>query len=449
MTDSLFHTSTPPEAISLSALNLQVKGAINRAFPDGCWLQAETSDVRANATSGHCYLEFIEKDPKTGQLLAKARATIWAKTYRMLKPYFEQETGQRFTSGIKVMVKVLVDYHEVYGFNLTIVDIDPTYTLGDMMRKRLEIIRQLQEEGVFTLNKELEFPTLPQRIAVITSPTAAGYEDFMNQLTHHTAGYCFYTRLFPAVMQGEKTEVSVVAALDAVYEHYELFDVVVIIRGGGATSELASFDSYLLAAHCAQFPIPVLTGIGHERDDTIVDMVAHRRLKTPTAVAEFLIEQMDEVAQEINNLCERVRLQATTHLKEQKNYLQLMGTRLPALVTGRLERNRNLLQGITGRLPHLASTLLTRHDSLLGNLTGRLQNSLVHFGNEKRRHLELTEQFLKMVSPDYILRRGYSLTLKEGKIIKKAEDIQPGDRLTTRFTDGEVESTVHEIVKNK
>ena len=290
------------QEFSLLELNNRVKGAVLNAFPETCWVRAEMSDVRTNAASGHCYLEFIEKSAITGQLVAKARGSIWAKTFRMLKPYFEMETGQMFASGLKVLVKVSVEFHELYGYSLTVLDIDPAYTLGDMIRKRMEIIRQLKEEGVFTLNKELPFPTLPKRVAVITSPTAAGYEDFLNQLANNKEGYPFYTKLFPALMQGERTEESVIAALDGVYRHADCFDVVVIIRGGGATSDLNSFDSYLLAANCAQFPLPIITGIGHERDDTILDMVAHTRMKTPTAVAEFLIGQMDRAAGEVEKL---------------------------------------------------------------------------------------------------------------------------------------------------
>ena len=239
--------------LSLLELNNLVRGAVSEAFPGTCWVRAEMSDVRTNASSGHCYLEFIEKNPITGQLVARARGSIWAKTFRMLKPYFEMETGQMFASGLKVLVKVSVEFHELYGYSLTVLDIDPAYTLGDMLRKRMEIIRQLKEEGVFTLNKELPFPVLPKRIAVITSPTAAGYEDFLNQLANNKAGYPFYPKLFPALMQGERTEESVIAALDRIYHHIDCFDVVVIIRGGGSTSDLNSFDSYLLAANCAQF----------------------------------------------------------------------------------------------------------------------------------------------------------------------------------------------------
>lgn len=427
---------------SLLELNNLVRGAISQAFPDTCWVRAEMSDVRTNAASGHCYLEFIEKNAVTGQLVAKARGSIWAKTFRMLKPYFEMETGQLFASGLKVLVKVSVEFHELYGYSLTVLDIDPAYTLGDMLRKRMEIIRQLKEEGVFTLNKELPFPVLPKRIAVITSPTAAGYEDFLNQLAHNKAGYPFYPKLFPALMQGEKTEASVIAALDRVYHHLDCFDVVVIIRGGGATSDLNSFDSYLLAANCAQFPLPIVTGIGHERDDTILDMVAHTRMKTPTAVAEFLIGRMDAAAIELEELQQEVSELATGILLKQKNFLQLLAARLPAIVTNRIERNRSQLQMLGNRLPASVSALLTRRRTTLDTLQMQLQNRSANRLAEGARFIQLTEQFIKMASPNYVLKRGYSLALKDGKIIKHAADLTIGDELITRFADGDVKSKV-------
>lgn len=427
---------------SLLELNNLVRGAISEAFPGSCWVRAEMSDVRTNASSGHCYLEFIEKNPVTGQLVAKARGSIWAKTFRMLKPYFEMETGQLFASGLKVLVKVSVEFHELYGYSLTVLDIDPAYTMGDMLRKRMEIIRQLKEEGVFTLNKELPFPVLPKRIAIITSPTAAGYEDFLNQLANNKAGYPFYPKLFPALMQGEKTEGSVIAALDRIYHHLDAFDVVVIIRGGGATSDLNSFDSYLLAANCAQFPLPIVTGIGHERDDTILDMVAHTRMKTPTAVAEFLIGCMDLAAGELEELQQEVSELATNILLKQKNFLQLLGARLPVIATNRIERNRSLLQMLGSRLPSSASTLLTRRRSTLDTLQMQLQNRSTSRLAEGTRFIQLTEQFIKMASPDYVLKRGYSLALKDGKIIKHAADLDSGDKLVTRFADGDVKSIV-------
>lgn len=429
-------------ALSLLELNSRIRKAVGEVFPETYWVRAEMSDVRTNASSGHCYLEFVEKSAVTGQLVAKARASIWAKTFQMLKPYFEKETGRAFASGLKVLVRVSVELHEIYGFSLTVHDIDPAYTLGDMARRRMEIIRQLQEDGVFSLNKELPMPVLPQRIAVITSATAAGYEDFLNQLANNKAGYAFYPKLFPAFMQGERTEGSVIAALDTVYRHKDCFDVVVIIRGGGATSDLNSFDSYLLATNCAQFPLPLISGIGHERDDTIVDMVSHTRMKTPTAVAEFLIGCVAQTAGEVYTLQQAISNTTTDLLSSQKNYLQLVANRLPALVASRIERNRSLLQNMASRLPSLAIGLISHRTSALDTLQLRLRGGLSSHLAESNRFLQLTEQFIKMASPDYILRRGYSLTLKDGKIVKHASDLQLGDHLTTRFSDGEVSSQV-------
>ena len=430
------------EAYSLLELNNRVKHVLQQAIPDTCWIRAEMSDVRCNASSSHCYLEFIEKHPVSGQLVARARGSIWAKTFRMLKPYFEMETGQLFASGLKVLVKVSVEFHELYGYSLTVLDIDPAYTVGDLIRKRQEIIRQLKEEGVFSLNKELSFPTLPKRIAVITSPTAAGYEDFLNQLTNNKAGYPFYTRLFPALMQGERTEESVIAALDRVFQQMEYFDVVVIIRGGGATSDLSSFDSYLLAANCAQFPLPVITGIGHERDDTVLDLVAHTRMKTPTAVAEFLIARMDRAAEELNGLQQAISLSATDRLAKQQALLQLLGSRLPVLALNQIERNRMLLQRIGNQFPIVATTLLSKKRNRLDTLSVHFRNQVEGVLMEQRRWIELTEQFVKMASPDYLLKRGYSLTLRNGKIVKQAEELEQGDELTVRFADGEVQAQV-------
>jgi exodeoxyribonuclease VII large subunit len=413
------------EELSLSELGNRIKGVIHSAFADTCWVRAEMSDVRMNA-SGHCYLEFVEKHPVSGLLMAKMRASIWAKTFCLLKPYFEQETGQTFISGLNVLVKVSVEYHELYGFSLNVLDIDPYYTVGDMLRKRMEIIQRLKAEGVFTLNKELQFPVLPKRIAVITSPTAAGYEDFVNQLTGNKPGYTFYLKLFPAIMQGEKTETSVIAALDCVFHHIDCFDLVVIIRGGGASSELSSFDSYLLATNCAQFPLPIVTGIGHERDDTILDLVAHTRMKTPTAVAELLTGYMDDASIRLNRLQQSILTSSTERLLREKNGLQSLGSRLPVAASNLLNEHRNLL--------------LTLQTGLKQNFQTQITG--------KNHFLKLTEQFVSMASPEYILRRGYSLTLKDGKIVKRAASVASDDEITTRFTDGEVRSTVVRIECN-
>ncbi|SCQ22171.1 Exodeoxyribonuclease 7 large subunit [Tannerella forsythia] len=428
--------SERPDALSLTQLNRLVKTALDEALPGTYWVRAETSEVRVNATSGHCYLEFVEKDETTGQLVAKSRGTIWARNFAVLRTCFEQETGQTFISGLKVLVNVSVEYHELYGLSLTVHDIDPSYTLGDMARKRMEVIRRLQEEGVFDLNKELTLAILPQRIAVISSPTAAGYEDFVNQLIHNDYGFPFYVKLFPALMQGEKTEESVIAALDRIYAHRELFDVVVLIRGGGSAADLSSFDSYTLAANCAQFPLPIITGIGHERDDSVVDNVAHTRMKTPTAVAAFLINRMAEQLALLDELrrtvCEATRNQLTV----KKTTWQILATRFPVFVTGHLERHRTSLHTLAARLSSVPQ-LLEKHTEQLEHAPMHIQKAVSAMLTRHTHELALSEQHIKLASPDHILKRGYTLTLKDGKIVKHAADLSAGDEISVRFTDGE------------
>lgn len=428
--------SERPDALSLTQLNRLVKTALDEALPGTYWVRAETSEVRVNATSGHCYLEFVEKDETTGQLVAKSRGTIWARNFAILRTYFEQETKQTFISGLKVLVNVSVGYHELYGLSLTVHDIDPSYTLGDMARKRMEVIRRLQEEGVFDLNKELTLAILPQRIAVISSPTAAGYEDFVNQLIHNDYGFPFYVKLFPALMQGEKTEESVIAALDRIYAHRELFDVVVLIRGGGSAADLSSFDSYTLAANCAQFPLPIITGIGHERDDSVVDNVAHTRMKTPTAVAAFLINRMAEQLALLDELrrtvCEATRNQLTV----KKTTWQILATRFPVFVTGHLERHRTSLHTLAARLSSVPQ-LLEKHTEQLELVPVHIRKAADAMLTRHTHELALSEQHIKLASPDHILKRGYTLTLKDGKIVKHAADLSAGDEISVRFTDGE------------
>lgn len=428
--------SERPDALSLTQLNRLVKTALDEALPGTYWVRAETSEVRVNATSGHCYLEFVEKDETTGQLVAKSRGTIWARNFAVLRTYFEQETKQTFISGLKVLVNVSVGYHELYGLSLTVHDIDPSYTLGDMARKRMEVIRRLQEEGVFDLNKELTLAILPQRIAVISSPTAAGYEDFVNQLIHNDYGFPFYVKLFPALMQGEKTEESVIAALDRIYAHRELFDVVVLIRGGGSAADLSSFDSYTLAANCAQFPLPIITGIGHERDDSVVDNVAHTRMKTPTAVAAFLINRMAEQLALLDELrrtvCEATRNQLTV----KKTTWQILATRFPVFVTGHLERHRADLHTLTARLSSVPQ-LLEKHTEQLELVPVHIRKAADAMLTRYTHELALSEQHIKLASPDHILKRGYTLTLKDGKIVKHAADLSADDEISVRFTDGE------------
>ena len=407
------------QALSLHELNGLVKRSICACMPDTYWVQAELSDVRTNY-SGHCYLEFIQKDAGGNNLIAKARGTIWSNIFKMLKPYFEQETGQAFTSGIKVLVQVSVEFHELYGYSLTVLDIDPTYTVGDMERKRREILRQLEEEGVIDLNKELDMPMLPQRVAVISSATAAGYGDFCNQLMNNPRGYGFRTELFPAIMQGERVEASILSALDAIYERMDDFDVVVIIRGGGATSDLSGFDTYLLAASCAQFPLPIITGIGHERDDTVIDKVVHTRVKTPTAAAEYLIAKMDKCA----------------------DVLDEMSSRLMQGVRNRLLWEHRRMENLKQRIPNAVYKRIGNAKYALLSAQRDLQMASRQFLSIKKHRLEMLQQRLNDALPEKQLARGYSITLKDGKAVKDASLLKEGDRLTTLLYQGKLESII-------
>ena len=400
--------------LTLYELNALVKKSIRTMMPDTYWLQAELSEVRPNYSSGHCYLEFVQKELTGNGLVAKARGVIWSNTYRQIKSLFERETGQAFVSGIKVLVNVKPDFHELYGYQLTVVGIDPTYTLGDIARRRKEIMARLEADGVASLNKELEMPELPQRIAVISSQTAAGYEDFCKQLYGNSFGFVFYTRLFPAVMQGEGVEASVIEALESIYEVADRFDTVVIIRGGGPTSDLSGFDTYNLAFNCAQFPLPIITGIGHERDDTVIDMVSHTRVKTPTAAAEFLISHVYQSAQ---------------HLQEMQDYIYKV---VPQMVSKEKER----LEGWLIRIPSLVQMRLQSEHFRHERIAKRLEAAW-RMRNEKERHrLELLEEKVKASSPELLLSRGYSITLKEGKVVTDPKQVEDGDVVVTRVAKG-------------
>lgn len=412
--------------LSLLELNALVRRSLEQCLPDEYWVQAELSDVRANA-SGHCYLEFVQKDPRSNSLVAKARGIIWHQVFCMLKPYFEEATGQVFASGIKVLVKVTVQFHELYGYSLTVLDIDPTYTLGDMARRRREILMQLEKDGVLTLNKELEMSVLPQRVAVISSATAAGYGDFCHQLQHNPRGFFFYTELFQALMQGNQVEESVLNALDRINARIHEFDVVVIIRGGGATSDLSGFDSYLLAAACAQFPLPIITGIGHERDDTVLDSIAHTRVKTPTAAAELLIHRVTEAADRLDELVANIRESAYSLLEQERRKLATIQNRIPSMVHHRLSDAR-------------VSLLTVRKD---------LAQSTLSLLSRQRHRLELLQQRVADASPQKLLSRGYSITLKNGKAVTDASFLNAGDELTTRFSRGEVRSVVLPPIKEE
>lgn len=410
------------ETLTLYELNALVRRNLEQSLPEAYWIQAELSEVRVHS-AGHCYLEFVQKDSWNNSLLAKARGTIWATIYRLLKPYFEEATGQALVAGIKVLVQVTVNFHELYGYSLTVQDIDPTYTLGDMAARRREILKQLEEEGVLDLNKELEMPRLPQRVAVISASGAAGYGDFYHQLVHNVSGFYFYTELFAATMQGDRVEESVLAALEAVLNRQDEFDVVVIIRGGGATSDLSGFDTYLLAAACAQFPLPIITGIGHERDETVLDSVAHTRVKTPTAAAEYLINQMNVAADKLDILTGQLYEGIRNRLAEEKRKLSLYTHLIPSLVLGRTYEAKVALMALQKDLSQSVSSLLTT----------------------QHHRLELLQQRLTDAAPEKQLARGYSITLKDGKVVKRVDKLKEEDEIITRLHHGEITSIIKSL----
>lgn len=386
--------------LTLYSLNNLVRETLAKGLPVAYWVTGELSEVR-ETQAGHCYIELVERDEVTQEMVAKARGTIWARIYSLLKPYFLEQTGERFAAGLKVLLKVTVVFHELYGFSLDVCDIEPAYTLGDIARRKQAILNRLAAEGVLNLNKELPFPALPQRIAVISSSFAAGYGDFCDQLRNNPYGFVFYTHLFPAPMQGNKVEEGIIAALDKISENIDFWDVVVIIRGGGATSDLSCFDAYDLANNCAQFPLPIITGIGHQRDDTVVDAVAHTRAKTPTAAAELLIHAFAAQSAAIEEARE------------------VLGTAARDI----LETHRRRLAVVLQSLPVYTALYL----------------------QQQAHKLDLWEQNIVSSSPERILSLGYGIVRVGGKVVRSIDDVPAGAEVVTTVAGGSFTS----VVKNK
>ena len=378
--------------LTLLQLNGLVRELIEMEMPNEYWVEAELSECRESR--GHCYMELIERDDRSATPVARASAKCWASKWAMIRPYFERATGQQLRAGMKVLLQVYPQFHEAYGFSWIVNDIDPTYTLGDQARRRQEIIRQLKEEGVFDLQRELRLPLFCLNIAVISSQTAAGYGDFAAQLGD--SPFAFRTRLFPAIMQGEGVEQSIIMALERIYDLP--FDVVVITRGGGATSDMSGFDTLALAENVANFPIPIITGIGHDRDESILDMVSHQRVKTPTAAAAFLIDHAQAVLDGLEDAQNRIIRHAQQRFINTETQLTMLNTQL--------------------------STLISRK-----------------FTNEHHR-LEILNEKLKGLDPTLLLRRGYSITLKDGHAVRDPKTLQPGDQIETRLEKGTTKSTV-------
>jgi exodeoxyribonuclease VII large subunit len=468
---------------TLFELSGRIKEALLETFPSAVWVVAEISELKENR-NGHCYLELIEKEGS--EIIARSRATIWSYTYRMLKPYFESTTGRMFTHGIKILVQASVEYHPAYGLSLNIKDIDPVYTVGDLALQRKEIIARLQTDGVFDMNRDLQLPLVPQKIAVISSKTAAGYQDFMSHLENNEHGFHFYTHLFEAYMQGSEAVPSIIRALEKIFQYDDFFDAVAIIRGGGATADLSCFDNYELAFNITQFPLPVITGIGHEKDDTIIDLVAHTRLKTPTAVAGFFItgveryykrlldleneiisltreiinEQNDRIgqcAESLNSAVSDFIREKNTQIIRKGNLLQqqinrfsyrknydliAVKTKLQSVVSVWKVETVNEIDRKKRNLKRLSGEILLKVNAGLSNRETALKNSTVKKLTKEGERLRLNENAMRLLRPENVLKRGYTLTLKEGKIVKSVNDLAVGETIETRFADGKTESKI-------
>lgn len=463
-------TSNTPDSLTLFELNNQVKSGIKEIFPGNYWVVGEVSELNINQ-SGHCYLELIEKKEDSDQIIARAKATIWAFTFRMLRPYFESVTGQRFSAGIKVMVHVSIEFHEIYGYSLNIKDIEPNFTIGDLSRKRQEIIQRLQDEGVFHLNKELELPVVPQRIAVISSETAAGYGDFVNQLHENQYGYGFAIKLFKAYMQGEDAEQSIIDALERIFANSEKFDAVVIIRGGGSQADLNCFNSYWLCYHITQFPLPVITGIGHERDETIADLVSHKSLKTPTAVAEFIISTVSTFDAYLDELNERIVDLATDQLKTWQDETEHLSQKVASLANfivtkesqniqnlsilseklfkSYLQRNNQQLTAIQELVKYRTQHYFQKNNAQLSTVQKNTATLLKIVLKEERARLEKMESTNHLLDPVHILKRGYTITYSDGMLIKSPLQLKPGDKIISKWYNGSAASSVDEIHTSK
>lgn len=425
---------------TLTELNLDIREALSHTHPDEYWVCAEISECHPNR-NGHCYLELIDKD-RQGRTTARQRAIIWSNTYNLLQPYFEQVTGQHLTAGIKVLVLVTVTYHELYGMSLTIHDINPTYTIGEAARRRAEIIAQLEEEGTINDNKELPLPMLPRRIAVISSSTAAGYGDFIDQLQGNSYGYIFYPVLFTAVMQGDRTEISIIEALNRIHTHIEHFDCVVIIRGGGSTSELSCFDTYPLATNVAQFPLPIIVGIGHERDETVLDYVAAVRVKTPTAAAEWLIERMRLADMAAQAMRQQVVDIVSNRLQQENNRLQQLTAGVPYMVAQRVHNETTKLQNWAHTIGRSTSEKITREHNRLSLMSHFLPERTTTLLRQEQQHLDNLANTIALLSPDATLARGYSLVTHNNKVVRSVDNLPTNTPIEIHMVDGTAQAHI-------
>lgn len=428
------------KALSLFELNNLVREVISTAFDNEYWVEAELSELRE--VRGHCYMELIQKELFSNTPVAKASAKCWKNKWQILRPKFEKVSGQHLHAGLKVMLKVYPDFHEAYGFSWIVTDINPEFTMGDMARKRLEIVKQLQAEGIFDLQKELELPLFAQRIAVISSANAAGYGDFCHQLNDNSYGLKFYTRLFPAVMQGEEIEQSVIAALNKINQRMDDFDVVVIIRGGGATSDMSGFDTLSLSENVANFPLPVITGIGHDRDESVLDMVSHTRVKTPTAAAAFLVDHLEEVYERVLDAQTELLTSVRHRMEMEKAQLQHLGEKIPMLFSLYKERQETMLDHWFQALTTAIQTHLVQETHRLEQLKQGIKPTIEQQMMRENYHLSLLSQRVKSLDPTLLLHRGYSMTMLNGRIVKDKSLLKSGDEIETILENGTILSII-------
>ena len=428
--------------LTLSELNSLIRGVVETAFPETLWVIAEIAEARCNQ-KGHCYIELIEKEGDT--VIAQMKANIWAYTYRTLSQKFQQTTGESIKHGMRVLFQVAVTFHEIYGLSLNIKDIDPTYSLGDMARKKREVIERLTKEGLIERNKALPLPLVPQRIAVVSSSTAAGYGDFVNHLEHNPYGYRFIHTLFVAFMQGEEAELSILNALSKIKEHFDEFNIAVIIRGGGSQIDLGCFDSYALASEVARFPLPVLTGIGHQRDDTVVDMVAHTKCKTPTDVAQFIISGVRSFEERI--LGNQASLVKSTEglLKDTRHNLKSMIHDFRHRVNQMLSDAHRSIDAETHRLQSALRAFNVKEVNTLLSYQRNLNIHMKQIWARENGRIEKAEQAIRLLDPINVLKRGYSITFLDGTALRDATSVDEGMLLETRLYHGRFMSRVEEV----
>lgn len=431
------------KTISLLELNLMIRGTIERGMPGEYWVEAELSEARESR--GHCYMELVQKDESGNTPVARAQAKCWRQTWAMLRPYFERTTGQTFRAGLKVLLQVYAQFHEAYGFSWIVTDIDPTYTMGDMARRRQMIMAKLKEMGVFDLNRELAIPMFAQRIAVISSETAAGYGDFCRQLSDNEYGFAFATELFPAVMQGEQVEQSIIAALNSINDRADCFDCVVIIRGGGATSDMSGFDTLTLAENVANFPLPVITGIGHDRDETVLDMVANTRVKTPTAAAALLISRLKATADRIDRSRDAIVRSVERRMQGERMRMERLSERIPTLFSVVKTRQDARLDIIKSRIDTAIARRIDRETHRTDMLAERIRPLAERRLTAESHRLTMLSQRVQALDPMQLLRRGYSITLHNGRAVHDATLLKPGDEIITKVEKGEITSTIGKI----